>query len=41
MYQFSIKKTTFNDKSIFIKSLATQFEQITSVNYEAISHTHN
>ena len=39
--QFGIKITTFYNKSSFFKSLATCFEQITPVHYQAISHTEN
>ena len=37
--QFSIKKTTFYNKSSFLKSFTMRFQQITSVHYQAISYT--
>ena len=39
--QFGIKIIPFYLKSTFLKSLATRFEQITSVHYIVISHTEN
>ena len=38
---FGIKTTIFYNKSTLLKSLTTSFEQITSVHYQAISHTDN
>ena len=39
--QLSVKKITFCDETSFLKWLATRFEQITSVHYQAISHTYH